>query len=298
MTMSKIRIESKSQPTHFLPTSPRSCLWLCQRYELKANHNTKYLLTFLRIVVYDYVKDTNWKQITTYTCNAYGYFRLFMTMSKIRIESKSQLGLKEMISSICCLWLCQRYELKANHNTPTYQLGAVTVVYDYVKDTNWKQITTRCNWINRFWLLFMTMSKIRNESKSQLSAIVFDSKCGCLWLCQRYELKANHNPIGNNAKRVIVVYDYVKDTNWKQITTFTIQLLNLVRLFMTMSKIRIESKSQHLVRWYCECTCCLWLCQRYELKANHNSVVFYEQSNTLFMTMFRRGSLKYTKHQS
>jgi len=220
-----------------------SWLWyLCQRYNLKANHNWSHGRVLPGKVVVSmskiqsesksqqgitkkdleegcgiYVKDTIWKQITT---------RIFNYKNIIK------------------LWyLCQRYNLKANHNNKGEALQCIGVVVSmskiqsesksqpidcfiavyvccgiYVKDTIWKQITT--------------------DDEDDITRLA-------LWyLCQRYNLKANHNKLGDpvNASTVVVSMSkiqsesksqhssgswapsgscgiYVKDTIWKQITT-------------------------------------------------------------------------------
>ena len=67
------------------------------------------------------------------------------------------------------------------------------VVFQYVKDTIWKQITTGERWVKRF--------------------------ASCFSIRQRYNLKANHNYCPTWARSIWVVFQYVKDTIWKQITT-------------------------------------------------------------------------------
>ena len=101
---------------------------------------------------------------------------------------------------------------------------------------------------------------------------------------QRYNLKANHNGIASKHFAILVVFNtskiqfesksqhfvvfilkiqscvqYVKDTIWKQITTYVSLLLNIVML----CSIR----------------------QRYNLKANHNQqIVLLIQENVVFNT--------------
>ena len=243
-------------------------LWfLCQRYNLKAIHNVMLYLILPKIVVVSmskiqsesnsqqnfrckiifircgfYVKDTIWKQFTT---------------------------LQDHDAITLLLWfLCQRYNLKAIHNSLFLRFYKILVVVSmskiqsesnsqhstlyqtesmrcgfYVKDTIWKQFTTQ---------------------------FFFSDKNGQLWfLCQRYNLKAIHNYLWANftSSEVVVSMSkiqsesnsqpikitgltatgcgfYVKDTIWKQFTTIIFQQLLTMRL------------------WF--------LCQRYNLKAIHN----------------------------
>ena len=192
-------------------------LWpICQRYNLKAIHNQRLTGWNLYSVVTNmskiqsesnsqragrphkigascdqYVKDTIWKQFTTHI--------------SMRIAS-------------LMLWpICQRYNLKAIHNTLFRLLRSLLVVTNmskiqsesnsqlpltarrtpagcdqYVKDTIWKQFTTH------------------SKHKSQLAK---------LWpICQRYNLKAIHNQL------------------------MVVELINFV--VTNMSKIQSESNSQ------------------------------------------------------
>ncbi len=92
-------------------------------------------------------------------------------------------------------------------------------MFEYVKDRNRKQITTENVFRSKLVTLCLNMSKIEIESKSQ----------------QQIKQHEN-NP---------VVFEYVKDRNRKQITTSFPFLCNFAVLCLNMSKIEIESKSQH-----------------------------------------------------
>ena len=46
--------------------------------------------------------------------------------------------------------------------------------------------------------------------------------------------------------------------------------LNRGVVFISVSKIQFESKSQHIAWSYYDASRCLSVCQRYNLKANHN----------------------------
>ena len=167
---------------------------MCQRYNLKANHNRFNLFNPITCGVYQCVKDTIWKQITTSGRGGNMQISVFISVSKIQFESKSQLIVWFTQCSRGCLSVCQRYNLKANHNTQSAGAKSFYGVYQCVKDTIWKQITT-------FWMsalfgswVFISVSKIQFESKSQLIYIGVAVAARCLSVCQRYNLKANHNP--------------------------------------------------------------------------------------------------------
>ena len=142
-------------------------------------------------------------------------------MSKIQSESNSQLQ--------SCIYRVAR-----------------VVVY-YVKDTIWKQFTTKVD-----------------SAEITLS---------CGFLCQRYNLKAIHNHSLTSTRDGTVVVSYVKDTIWKQFTTGCWWLAWWCALWFPMSKIQSESNSQLYNIKDSIYTCCGFLCQRYNLKAIHNHVV-------------------------
>ena len=139
---SKIQFESKSQQHGHGVRTWRSCFSIRQRYNLKANHNLLWKGWRLFSVVFQYVKDTIWKQITTVMSRTASERMLFFNTSKIQFESKSQLFPFRNSKQFSCFSIRQRYNLKANHNYTVKHAIAFPVVFQYVKDTIWKQITT------------------------------------------------------------------------------------------------------------------------------------------------------------
>ena len=242
---SKIQFESKSQLLERLASFAFGCFSIRQRYNLKANHNSLSLLLKLSIVVFQYVKDTIWKQITTLTCASSPALMLFFNTSKIQFESKSQPPCKAMKELTRCFSIRQRYNLKANHNSSSGGEGCSCVVFQYVKDTIWKQITTLLIPSMLEGSLFFNTSKIQFESKSQQQIIFGFGLGSCFSIRQRYNLKANHNLEQAMAAVSGVVFQYVKDTIWKQITTKGASRKRMKPLFFNTSKIQFESKSQH-----------------------------------------------------
>ena len=178
--MSKIHSESKSQRGGGNGAQHVNCVSLCQRYILKANHNRYTVHHSTYRTVSHYVKDTFWKQITTATLNRF-------------INTN-------------CVSLCQRYILKANHNTEVDKQKLLQTVSHYVKDTFWKQITTSAKFSLRRRLLCLTMSKIHSESKSQQLHSGSSGNSYCVSLCQRYILKANHNLLGAKKPPKVVIF--------------------------------------------------------------------------------------------
>ena len=166
---------------------------MCQRYNLKANHNLREWANVLQIGVYQCVKDTIWKQITTASSVVHEYSEVFISVSKIQFESKSQLQDSYQRKFNWCLSVCQRYNLKANHNGLNLYTDFLKGVYQCVKDTIWKQITTYWKGVWCIRKVFISVSKIQFESKSQPKKNYYWFILWCLSVCQRYNLKANHN---------------------------------------------------------------------------------------------------------
>ena len=139
----------------------------------------------------------------------------------------------------------------------------------YVKDTIWKQFTTRRYYI---WRQEGCDQYVKDTIWKQFTTEVAKMyQRGTLWpICQRYNLKAIHND------------DNPTSVHWQVVTN--------------MSKIQSESNSQPLIYIYISPICCdqyvkdtiwkqfttlpefptngnaLWpICQRYNLKAIHNA---------------------------
>ena len=116
-----------------------------------------------------YVKDTIWKQFTTeasmliecWSCDQY-------VKDTIWKQFTTHLSCKANLPG---LWpICQRYNLKAIHNSPLHCQSNPAGCDQYVKDTIWKQFTT------------LNTTEALPHS---------------LWpICQRYNLKAIHNAQG------------------------------------------------------------------------------------------------------
>ena len=151
-------------------------------------------------------------------------------------------------------------------------MGLVLFVVLYLKDTqNWKQFTTRLEFI-RFWVRLCYISKIlKIESNSQQLNVLFVISISCV-ISQRYsKLKAIHN---TNVRNQIIcsVVLYLKDTqNWKQFTTVSPGRLFPARLCYISKILKIESNSQQISNCYGKIISCV-ISQRYsKLKAIHNS---------------------------
>ena len=146
-----------------------SCLSIRQRYNLKAIHNSFYRFYFM--------------------------YPLFINTSKIQFESNSQPFFATTFTYWCCLSIRQRYNLKAIHNISQSVFSFRLVVYQYVKDTIWKQFTTHHSVYLFLDWLFINTSKIQFESNSQLVWDCLGILGCCLSIRQRYNLKAIHNSV-------------------------------------------------------------------------------------------------------
>jgi len=168
------------------------------------------------------------------------------------------------------LWpICQRYNLKAIHNTLFRLLRSLLVV------TNMSKIQSESNsqLISKLWQKAKRCDQYVKDTiwKQFTTARAHTPERIVLWpICQRYNLKAIHNDLHILSKYTAVVTNmskiqsesnsqqcfrynsticscdqYVKDTIWKQFTTPT------------------KSTSPRFRLWP--------ICQRYNLKAIHNS---------------------------
>ena len=245
---SKIQFESKSQLWKIISPTRYGCFSIRQRYNLKANHNCAQWHKTSPKVVFQYVKDTIWKQITTIAAVCISMYALFFNTSKIQFESKSQQRPRGTVHGHSCFSIRQRYNLKANHNFAWH--------------------------LARRNQLFFNTSKIQFESKSQPYGREYYLGGSCFSIRQRYNLKANHNCRDGDKSAAVVVFQYVKDTIWKQITTVGQKIWPNCALFFNTSKIQFESKSQRYGGRRLSRRGCFSIRQRYNLKANHNYLFF------------------------
>ena len=172
--------------------------------------------------------------------------------------------------SISCLSILQRYKIQAIHNTVLRTFLRPSVVYQYFKDTKFKQFTTSDG---SFWIcekLFINTSKIQNSSNSQHLIGCSFRKMGCLSILQRYKIQAIHNHCDINFQFNNVVYQYFKDTKFKQFTTIKQQQKIEIMLFINTSKIQNSSNSQLFFSSLIFSSCCLSILQRYKIQAIHN----------------------------
>ena len=138
-----------------------------------------------------YVKDTIWKQITTIKCD---------------------------IVTIPKLWyLCQRYNLKANHNKGCWIVDYRRVVVSMSKIQSESKSQLGCR---QCWGVFVvvSMSKIQSESKSQRQS-ANSLFCNVVVSMSKIQSESKSQHIREYFNLCNSCGIYVKDTIWKQITT-------------------------------------------------------------------------------
>ena len=152
-TMQRYKNESKSQ--HSLSTSRtvECCFQQCKDTKMKANHNMTSWPEKQSQAVSNNAKIQKWKQITT--------------------------GVQVLGAWKSCFQQCKDTKMKANHNKNVASFNFLIAVSNNAKIQKWKQITTRASTSSLNAVLFPTMQRYKNESKSQP--------------CKDTKMKANHN---------------------------------------------------------------------------------------------------------
>ncbi len=108
--------ESKSQLQGATELAMIVCMQSIKEHNLKANHNSLYLLTCALTSVCNLSKNTIWKQITTPMCMQTCHQILYAIYQRTQSESKSQLfALIPSIDAVC-MQSIKEHNLKANHN--------------------------------------------------------------------------------------------------------------------------------------------------------------------------------------
>jgi len=193
-------------------------LWFrCQRYNLKAIHNTGFLcLRFLRVVVPmskiqsesnsqliavntalqsgcgSDVKDTIWKQFTTVPPPTLNLPALWFRCQRYNLKAIHNFGIP-WGQGICVVVPMSKIQSESNSQLSACSLILLSCCGSNVKDTIWKQFTTRVYILQKLEHVVVPMSKIQSESNSQPTVSGVAIYAGC----------------GSN----------VKDTIWKQFTT-------------------------------------------------------------------------------
>src|SRR6218665_500205 len=119
-------------------------------------------------------------------------------------------------------------------------------------------------------MLFFNTSKIQFESKSQQKLNSGANLICCFSIRQRYNLKANHNPLGWEALTCPRCFSIRQRYNLKANHNSKRVKVPVKMLFFNTSKIQFESKSQQPPCFGEIRLCCFSIRQRYNLKANHN----------------------------
>ena len=211
---------------------------------MKAIHNDLVLLNNGGIVVL-YPKDTEkWKQFTTPTVLIFKLVRLCCIPKIPKNESNSQRYTPTYVRNWCCV-VSQRYrKMKAIHND-NFHIVVIALVVLYPKDTEkWKQFTTHLPFSSWNAPLCCIPKIPKNESNSQRRRLS-EFLVQCCVVSQRYrKMKAIHNSISGDRKRIPVVL-YPKDTEkWKQFTTWTAYKSHIPGLCCIPKIPKNESNSQ------------------------------------------------------
>ena len=128
----------------------------------------------------------------------------------------------------------------------------------------------------RLWFifrLFAILQKYEFSSKSQRLNKLYIAPNGCLRYCKSTSFQANHNVKHYQPSRQIVVCDTAKVRVFKQITTRSVLIMNIILLFAILQKYEFSSKSQPQQTSLFSSLCCLRYCKSTSFQANHNSLL-------------------------
>ena len=185
--------ESKSQLFLVYERFHLFCMQSIKEHNLKANHNWSLLLLLMVTSVCNLSKNTIWKQITTPIPNAHCGTLLYAIYQRTQSESKSQLSLNVLGTTLVCMQSIKEHNLKANHNCSSFTMARQISVCNLSKNTIWKQITTRSSTVLRVAILYAIYQRTQSESKSQLHYRCLLSMVFCMQSIKEHNLKANHN---------------------------------------------------------------------------------------------------------
>jgi len=240
----RYKIESNSQPTYIKSRHTKGCCSKSKDTKLKAIHN--YLKTTGQNwdVVVQRAKIQNWKQFTT--------------------------GLSERESSESCCSKSKDTKLKAIHNYKVALENNNEVVVQRAKIQNWKQFTTLLISSTDTNMLLFKEQRYKIESNSQPVVNIDGKAISCCSKSKDTKLKAIHNLHTCVYKLLRVVVQRAKIQNWKQFTTSFIIVSSSSKLLFKEQRYKIESNSQHIVRYRPAGAGCCSKSKDTKLKAIHN----------------------------
>ena len=161
------KFESKSQPLLRWRRHWGHCFYWSKIQNLKANHNLPEPSGFLSPIAFTGQRYKIWKQITTYAPRYYSYKNCFywskiqnlkanhnhrssatvnaniaFTGQRYKIWKQITTYLQSLRDAKYCFYWSKIQNLKANHNTLTYDDKHVPIAFTGQRYKIWKQITT------------------------------------------------------------------------------------------------------------------------------------------------------------
>ena len=119
-------------------------------------------------------------------------------------------------------------------------------------------------------MMFVILQKYDFSSKSQHGRYIWWVETRMFVILQKYDFSSKSQ---QSIRRLMLkhdVCDTAKVRFFKQITTNTIVMRNLSRMFVILQKYDFSSKSQQLLRSLEGRARCLWYCKSTIFQANHN----------------------------
>ena len=241
----RTQFESKSQHAFAAASFSSICMQSIKEHNLKANHNTRYQYAYKPTSACNLSKNTIWKQITTALALYAADHNLHAIYQRTQFESKSQLVFIKGGLVYFCMQSIKEHNLKANHNIRSVRQLRQRSACNLSKNTIWKQITTISFKMSRISALHAIYQRTQFESKSQ-------RKFGISWVRKS-------------------ACNLSKNTIWKQITTISLLLSQLISLHAIYQRTQFESKSQLAVMRIYSWSVCMQSIKEHNLKANHNA---------------------------
>ena len=173
ITWSAVSNGSKIRKWKQITTLCSWCLFFCelfptvQRYENESKSQHAMADAIIKLAVSNGSKIRKWKQITTVRLNTVSVPALFPTVQRYENESKSQRDTSMVFDAYSCFQRFKDTKMKANHNSPI---------------TYWKKV-----------MLFPTVQRYENESKSQRWVEPGQRGNRCFQRFKDTKMKANHN---------------------------------------------------------------------------------------------------------
>ena len=196
--------------------------------------------------------------------------QLLLLVKDTKFESKSQQRRWGMTSEEYCFYWSKIQNLKANHNPLTIYVSKRKIAFTGQRYKIWKQITTDNNYKNRFLKLLLLVKDTKFESKSQQITIIRIGFWNCFYWSKIQNLKANHNQLARQVRKLIIAFTGQRYKIWNQITTRRWNSFKRTRLLLLVKDTKFESKSQPDAGTASSAPDCFYWSKIQNLKANHN----------------------------